>query len=204
MTPRGKGFLGEGSRSTMATRSLQCNRRGPAWTSSRPLVRTRQEVQRKNCAAKYYKWMWPSLELMGIQEDFYFEELFEAHYDPNAELVLHKSSFSPMATFSRLHSGPNTFLNTRSPTKLIMAGRFFALVLVLFLAYLLFLSDVFTVNRRQGNGSVYYYPDSIRNFVRDHINETYIREHSQYITSFPILPAQKEVLFLPNMCKTCS
>lgn len=73
----------------------------------------------------------------------------------------------------------------------IMAGRFFALVLVLFLAYLLFLSDVFTVNRRQGNSSVYYYPDSIRNFVRDHINETYIREHSQYITSFPHIAGTK-------------
>jgi hypothetical protein len=73
----------------------------------------------------------------------------------------------------------------------IIAGRFFALILVLFLAYLLFLSDIFTVNRRQGNGSVYYYPDSIRNFVRDHINETYIREHSQYITSFPHIAGTK-------------
>ena len=73
----------------------------------------------------------------------------------------------------------------------IMAGRFFALILVLFLAYLLFLSDVFTVRQRQGSGSVYYYPDSIRNFVRQHINETYIRDHSQYITSFPHIAGTK-------------
>lgn len=66
----------------------------------------------------------------------------------------------------------------------IMAGRFFALILVLFLAYLLFLSDIFTVNRRQGAAATYY-PDSIRSFVRNNINETYIRDHAEYLTSFP-------------------
>ena len=72
----------------------------------------------------------------------------------------------------------------------IMAGRFFALLLVLFLAYLLFLSDIFTTGRRQGGG-IMYYPDSIRTFIRDHINETYIREHSRYITSFPHIAGTK-------------
>ena len=66
----------------------------------------------------------------------------------------------------------------------ILASRFFALVLVLFLAYLLFVSDIFASGRRQ-SGGLMYYPDSIRTFIRDNINETCIREHSQYITSFP-------------------
>lgn len=72
----------------------------------------------------------------------------------------------------------------------ILVGRFFALVLVLFLAYLLFLSDIFTVNRRQGAAAMYY-PDSIRNFVRDNINETYIRDRAKYITSFPHIAGTK-------------
>ncbi|KAK4695348.1 N-acetylated-alpha-linked acidic dipeptidase, partial [Lecanoromycetidae sp. Uapishka_2] len=41
----------------------------------------------------------------------------------------------------------------------ILVGRFFALILVLFLAYLLFLSDIFTVNGRQGAAAMYY-PDT--------------------------------------------
>lgn len=72
----------------------------------------------------------------------------------------------------------------------IMVGRFFALALVLFLAYLLFLSDIFTVSRRQG-ASPMYYPDSLRSFVRDNINETYIREHAKYLTSFPHIAGTK-------------
>jgi len=67
----------------------------------------------------------------------------------------------------------------------ILVGRLFALVLVLFLAYILFLSDIFTVSRRNGKGSTMYYPDSIRTYVRQQINETNIREHAKYLTLFP-------------------
>ena len=89
------------------------------------------------------------------------------------------------------------YLRAKIPTILedmkpnwIMAGRLFALILVLFLAYLLFLSDIFTIKRRNG-ASATYYPDSIRSFVRDNINETYIREHARYITSFPHIAGTK-------------
>lgn len=67
----------------------------------------------------------------------------------------------------------------------ILVGRLFALLLVLFLAYLLFLSDVFTASRRNGPGSTMYYPDSIRTYVRQQINESNIREHAKYLTLFP-------------------
>lgn len=67
----------------------------------------------------------------------------------------------------------------------ILAGRFFALLLVLFLAYLLFLSDIFTTSRRRGSGSGLDYPESIRAWVREQMNETNIREHAKYLTLFP-------------------
>ena len=67
----------------------------------------------------------------------------------------------------------------------IIAGRLFALLLVLFLAYLLFLSDIFTTTRRNGPGTGLDYPNSIRAWVREQINETIIQEHAKYLTSFP-------------------
>jgi len=71
----------------------------------------------------------------------------------------------------------------------ILAGRLFALILVLFLAYLLFLSDIFATSRRKGSGSGsgsgLDYPDSLRAYVRDQMNETNIREHAKYLTLFP-------------------
>lgn len=70
-------------------------------------------------------------------------------------------------------------------TNWILVGRLFALILVLSLAYLLFLSDIFTTSRRNGPSSTMYYPDSIRTFVRQQINETNIREHAKYLTLFP-------------------
>ena len=67
----------------------------------------------------------------------------------------------------------------------IMAGRLFALMLVLFLVYLLFLSGIFSTSRRQGPVLGSDYPDSIRAYVRDQMNETNIQEHAKYLTLFP-------------------
>ena len=67
----------------------------------------------------------------------------------------------------------------------IMAGRFFALILVLFLAYLLFLSDIFSTGGRTGSGSALDYPESTKAYVREQINETNIKEHAKYLTLFP-------------------
>ena len=66
----------------------------------------------------------------------------------------------------------------------ILAGRFFALVIVLVMAYVLFLSDIFTIRRGKGPGTGYD-PGSIRAYVREHMNESNIREHARYLTSFP-------------------
>lgn len=63
----------------------------------------------------------------------------------------------------------------------IMAGRIFALMLVLFLVYLLFLSDIFT--KRHGPSRMDY-PDLLRQFVAENINSTNIRKQSQYLTLF--------------------
>ena len=67
----------------------------------------------------------------------------------------------------------------------IIAGRLFAVLLVLFLVYLLFLSDIFKSVRKNGPDSELYYPSSIRAFVRDQMNETNIKDHVKYLTLFP-------------------
>ena len=67
----------------------------------------------------------------------------------------------------------------------IIVGRLFALLLVLFLVYLLFLSDIFKVGSRKGTASTVFYPDSVRAYLRDQINETIIRNHLEYVTLFP-------------------
>ena len=61
----------------------------------------------------------------------------------------------------------------------ILVGRIFALVLVLFLAYLLFMSDIFITGRSRGID-----PESVRAYVQGHIDETYIRQNSEHITMF--------------------
>ena len=65
----------------------------------------------------------------------------------------------------------------------IIVGRIFALLLVLSLAYLIFLSDIFVIGRSQGIG-LQYDQESIKSFVQGHVNESYIRQNSKYITSF--------------------
>ena len=65
----------------------------------------------------------------------------------------------------------------------IMFGRFFALVFVLALAYLIFLSDVFSPRTRAGIGHMYD-PESVRAYVQQNVNETFIRENLEHLTMF--------------------
>lgn len=65
----------------------------------------------------------------------------------------------------------------------IMLGRVFALLLILSLAYLLFISDFFSVGRGRGNGETYN-PEAVRTYVQGHIDETYIRQNSEHLTMF--------------------
>lgn len=65
----------------------------------------------------------------------------------------------------------------------IFWGRVFALLLVLSLAYLLFISDVFNVGRERGDGETYN-PEAVRTYVQGHIDETYIRQNSEHLTKF--------------------
>lgn len=65
----------------------------------------------------------------------------------------------------------------------ILLGRIFALLLVLSLAYLLFISDVFNVGQGRGNGETYN-PEAVRTYVQGHIDETYIRQNSEHLTMF--------------------
>lgn len=61
----------------------------------------------------------------------------------------------------------------------ILVGRIFALVLVLSLAYLLFMSDILSVGRSRGID-----PESVRAYVQGHIDEAYIRQNSERLTMF--------------------
>ena len=65
----------------------------------------------------------------------------------------------------------------------IILGRFFALLLVLFSAYLLVLSSVFR-SGRGGPGTKWFEPDILENYIRDHSSAEEIRAHLQYFTSF--------------------
>ena len=64
----------------------------------------------------------------------------------------------------------------------ILICRLFALLMVAFLVYLLFISDLFRLGRRRGRMPAD--PEFLRAFVRDNINATSIREYSRYVTSF--------------------
>lgn len=65
----------------------------------------------------------------------------------------------------------------------ILLGRVFALLLVLSLAYLLFISDVFSINRGRGENQIYD-PEYARSYVQSNIDETYIRQNSEHLTTF--------------------
>ena len=65
----------------------------------------------------------------------------------------------------------------------ILAGRFFALLFVLSLAYVVFLSDVFRFRSRGGSGHTYE-PESVKMFAQDHIDETLIRQNLEHLTMF--------------------
>lgn len=65
----------------------------------------------------------------------------------------------------------------------VLLARIFALLFVLSLAYLLFISDVFNVSRGRGNGETYN-PEAVRSYVQGHIDETYIRQNSEHLTMF--------------------
>lgn len=71
----------------------------------------------------------------------------------------------------------------------IIVGRLFALFLVIFLAYLLFVSDLFTVGRRREMQM--YDPESVRIFLHEHINETEISKYSEYATRFDHIAGTK-------------
>ena len=65
----------------------------------------------------------------------------------------------------------------------IMIGRVFALLLVLVLAYVLFISDLLTIHRSNTLGAVID-PESVRAFVQERINRTYIEQSAGFITNF--------------------
>ncbi|MCJ1335205.1 hypothetical protein MMC09_000473 [Bachmanniomyces sp. S44760] len=65
----------------------------------------------------------------------------------------------------------------------ILVGRFFALFLVMSLAYALFISDIFKFRPRGAMGQMYD-PESVRIFVQEQVNETYIRECLEHLSTF--------------------
>lgn len=65
----------------------------------------------------------------------------------------------------------------------IILSRIFALILVVTLIWLLFVSDLFSIGRQQGTGQIFD-PESVKNFVQNHIDETRIRDFLEHLTSF--------------------
>ena len=65
----------------------------------------------------------------------------------------------------------------------ILVGRFFALFVVLSLAYALFISDIFRIQSRTSMGQMYD-PESVRMYVQGRINGDYIRQNSEHVTTF--------------------
>lgn len=65
----------------------------------------------------------------------------------------------------------------------IILGRFFALLLVLSLAYLLFLSNFFRAGRNTP-GVKWFDPEALRSYVIDHVREDTIRDHLRYLTNY--------------------
>ena len=61
--------------------------------------------------------------------------------------------------------------------------RIFALMLVLFVVYLLFLSDIFTVDRGRGTDQLYD-PEFPRSYAQTYINKDNIRQNLEHVTSF--------------------
>ena len=64
----------------------------------------------------------------------------------------------------------------------ILICRLFALMMVVFLVYLLFISDLLRLGNRRGRMPMD--PEYIRAYARDNVNASSIREFSRYITSF--------------------
>ena len=64
----------------------------------------------------------------------------------------------------------------------ILLFRLFALVLVVFIIYLLFISDLFKI--RKGPGRMPSDPERLRTFVMENIQPSSIREFSRYLTSY--------------------
>ena len=82
----------------------------------------------------------------------------------------------------------------------IIFGRIFALLLVVSLAYLLFVSDLFTVGRRRGMQM--YDPESVRIFLQEHVNETQISQYLEYATRFDHIAGTKGNFVLAQWVET--
>ena len=64
----------------------------------------------------------------------------------------------------------------------IMIVRILALLFVLLMVYVIFLSDLFSF-RQRGVGQIYD-PESVRIYVQEHINESLIKENLDHLTNF--------------------
>ena len=78
------------------------------------------------------------------------------------------------------------YIKERMPTSKpnwILLSRLFALLLVLFLVYLLFLSNLFKAGRG-GPATTWFDAEALRNYVKDHIDEANIRHDLSYLTLY--------------------
>lgn len=87
----------------------------------------------------------------------------------------------------------------------IMLIRCFALLFVLLLAYLLFLSDLFHTGHRR-MGSRWFDPEMLRTWLRDGVVEDNLHDHVRYLASFDHVAgtagAQTQALYVQNIFQT--
>ena len=149
----------------------------------------------------------PRTSLLGLQREMEQMSMVEPEETEPGQYFLRASRLSKRITsFTHSLSSVNIpfrqylpssdYLKARIPSwpgnfqiNWILVGRIFALFLVISLAYLLFVSDLFTIGRRRGMQM--YDPESVRMFLQEHINETEISKYSEHAARFDHIAGTK-------------
>ena len=79
----------------------------------------------------------------------------------------------------------------------IMVVRVLALLIVVGFAYIVFFTGIFQVRQRGRS----YDPESVRKFVQEHVNETWIMDNARHATKFDHVAGTKGSFFMANWIK---
>lgn len=99
---------------------------------------------------------------------------------------------------ARIPSLPQTL---RFQLNWIIVGRIFAIFLVVFIIWLFFISDLFTVGSRR-MGSNMFDPESLRKYVQGHIDADNIRQNLEHATQYDHIAGTEGNYFLARWVET--